>query len=819
MTRNTNAAPATVQALPNPHPTADRTDAELLLDFLSRPDQPAEFAFTALVERHGPIVQRVCLDVLANRDEAQDAAQAVFLVLARKARSIRKPESLGPWLHGVALRVARHAKREAARRRTAERRKAEATRQQNFAETGPHPMEYDELHAEIDRLPQKYRLPVILCYMQGQTQPQAAETLGWPLGTVQIRLHRGREQLRSRLFRGSTGLIAFTRSDLANSLSVTTSTLDREWAQTTARAAVRFAAGKATTGLIAPPVAGLASSVLTAMLGESLKILSLIVISALIVAAGLALSARKVTQVPHEISLAAHTAAQLVDPVPTPITPTPGLSTKTADHHEQPPPPLPSGEPKTQATTQTPPITPAAPAQPPQPPDKAGDRPTLSKPYVSSDRSRSLALLDRRSEKPPGRGRELFERVWVKDDPRGHGGDGLGPVFNGQSCVICHNLGGSGGAGTIERNIEIVTATAGDFGGYSGFSYSFSMDLGAGRFDYRMGGDPTTPPGREPQADPRLAATIHPGFQQSRSVVLHRYGTDPAYNAWRESLPGRHGPVLVRSSERNPPPLFGIGRIDSIPDDAIEAAAKRRSSSSVQVKGRVSRLKDGRIGRFGWKAQTATLEEFVLSAAAGEMGLEIPGRRQAVDPRLPGFGARGLDMDQDECNLLVEFVRGLPAPVAAGPADEKIASQRKAGEATFKTIGCASCHLPKLGDVDGIYSDLLLHDMGPQLGDADVYTVFSGEPARPAAAEPADRSRSGTGIGIASAREWRTPPLWGLRDSAPYLHDGRAAGIAEAIAMHAGQGATAARRFAELPPRRKQQLEVFLMSLAPPSHD
>ena len=262
----------------------------------------------------------------------------------------------------------------------------------------------------------------------------------------------------------------------------------------------------------------------------------------------------------------------------------------------------------------------------------------------------------------------------------------------------------------------------------------------------------------------------------------------------------RAGTARSRSGARSGtrPPLFGAGRIDAIPDEAIEAAARRQSSGSAQVKGRVSRLKDGRIGRFGWKAQTATLEEFVLSAAAGEIGLEVPGRHQAADPRLPGLAATGLDMDQDECNLLIDYVRNLPVPVATKPADDKDAAQIKAGEATFKSIGCASCHLPKLGEVEGIYSDLLLHDMGPQLADADTYTVFAGEPPRADRPEPADRARPRTDA--ASAREWRTPPLWGLRDSGPYLHDGRAAGIAEAITLHAGQGAASARRFAELPP-------------------
>ena len=159
----------------------------------------------------------------------------------------------------------------------------------------------------------------------------------------------------------------------------------------------------------------------------------------------------------------------------------------------------------------------------------------------------------------------------------------------------------------------------------------------------------------------------------------------------------------------------------------------------------------------------------------------------------------------------------LPAPVAIKAADDKDAAQWKAGEATFKSIGCTACHMPKLGDVEGIYSDLLLHDMGPQLGDADAYTVFVGEPARADGSAAADRARAATGT--ASVREWRTPPLWGVRDSGPYLHDGRAATIAQAIMLHAGQGATAARRYAELSPRRKQQIEAFLLSLAAPAAD
>jgi mono/diheme cytochrome c family protein len=368
----------------------------------------------------------------------------------------------------------------------------------------------------------------------------------------------------------------------------------------------------------------------------------------------------------------------------------------------------------------------------------------------------------------PPVGRELFERVWVKDDPRSHGGDGLGPVFNGSSCVACHHLGGAGGAGGSDRNIAIATPTEPSAQG-AGFSYAFSMDFGAGRFDYRIGNAPGTSPAAGSRMDPGVLAAIHPGFRESRSIVLHHYGTDAAYNAWRGSVPGPHGSILVRTSERNPPALFGAGLIDAIPDEAIEAAAKRKFPGSSAVRGRVSRLKDGRIGRFGWKAQTATLKEFVLSAAAGEMGLEVPGRHQAADPRLPGLAATGMDMDEAECDALTDYVRSLPVPIAILPVDDRESAQVKSGDETFKAIGCVQCHLPKLGGIDGIYSDLLLHDMSPRLGDADAYTVFVGDPPRAEGAGAPGRP----GTDTASISEWRTPPLWGLRDMPARAHPRR----------------------------------------------
>ena len=432
----------------------------------------------------------------------------------------------------------------------------------------------------------------------------------------------------------------------------------------------------------------------------------------------------------------------------------------------------------------------------------------------------TLVLLQNVAAAPPDAseetrelGRELFARSWIPRDIRSHGGDGLGPVYNERSCLGCHNQGGPGGGAGADKNIEIITP-AGDTFPAAGAFYSFGMAFGGAGFQYKFASNAKPVPPKAP--NPADLAQIHAGFRDTPSVVLHRFGPDADYRAWREKIAGQHGAIFLRSSQRNPTPLFGVGLIDAIPDEVIEAAAKRRFAGWPQVKGRVSRLSDDRIGRFGWKGQTATLEEFILTAAAVELGLELPGRQQAGDPRIPALAAPGLDMNQDECDALVAYVRSLPPPMAEDPANPKEAQQVKAGSAVFKAIGCATCHLPKLGDVEGIYADLLLHDMSPQLGDTSFYGVFAArDPAAAKPAPPAEAAPRKPRPG-AAVQEWRTPPLWGLRDSGPYLHDGRAETVDQAIRSHGGQATAAAGRYTQLSTRDRGQLEAFLLSLAAP---
>jgi RND family efflux transporter MFP subunit len=178
-------------------------DGELLERFVDRPGDGAEVAFAALVQRHGPMVLRVCQGELQDLHAAEDAFQATFLILARKAGSIRKRASMASWLFGVARRVARRARVERTRRIAHERRGASmamaANSQRQWDHQGPDLV--PEIQEEVDRLPEKYREPIVLCYLEGLTHEQAARELRVPVGTVKVRLARGRERLRGRLVR------------------------------------------------------------------------------------------------------------------------------------------------------------------------------------------------------------------------------------------------------------------------------------------------------------------------------------------------------------------------------------------------------------------------------------------------------------------------------------------------------------------------------------------------------------------------------------------------------------------------------------------
>ena len=227
----------------------------------------------------------------------------------------------------------------------------------------------------------------------------------------------------------------------------------------------------------------------------------------------------------------------------------------------------------------------------------------------------------------------------------------------------------------------------------------------------------------------------------------------------------------------------------------------------LSVRGRLARLKDGRAGRFGWKASVASLREFTLQACASELGLEVPGFARAAPPWKSDYKAPGIDLTREQCDTLTRFVASFPRPNVRPADSPEQAGAIERGRQLFATVGCATCHRPKLGDVDGIYSDLLLHDMGSELSDSGSYTVLEPDIASK------DKSKQPR---PANEREWRTPPLWGLHDSAPYLRDGRAKTIAEAVALHGGEGLTAARAYRDLAEKEREHVDQFLHTLVSP---
>ncbi len=184
-------------------------DDQLLDRFLGQDERAADAAFQVLVRRHGPMIMGVCRHVLGQVHDAEDAFQATFLVLARKASTIHDRRVLGRWLYEVAYRIAIRSRAHAARRRVHERQGAEMAAAVPRLEQDPGWSEVPPvLHEEVNRLPEKYRTAVVLCYLEGRTNEEAAELLQWPVGTVKGRLSRAREILRSRLTRRGMGLSA-----------------------------------------------------------------------------------------------------------------------------------------------------------------------------------------------------------------------------------------------------------------------------------------------------------------------------------------------------------------------------------------------------------------------------------------------------------------------------------------------------------------------------------------------------------------------------------------------------------------------------------
>lgn len=387
-------------------------------------------------------------------------------------------------------------------------------------------------------------------------------------------------------------------------------------------------------------------------------------------------------------------------------------------------------------------------------------------------------------------GRKLFLHEFTPKDPLCNGGDGLGPVFNANSCVACHRQGGVGGSGGLEHNV--TTFIVQPFDGHS-----------------------------PPRAGVVHAQATHPDYRETLRHI-HSELQDPLANN-HGPRQGKHarlqidvqlGNAAIHVSQRNTPALFGARLIDEMPDRVVIAMERQQrlrwgltapSSEEVPV-GRALRLSDGRVGKFGWKAQSASLSDFVQAACANELGLGNPGQAQPRPLGFPGYQPVKLDLTLDQCNQMTAFIASLNRPVERMPSDPQVCEKAEHGKRLFHKIGCAECHTPNLGSIEGIYSDLLLHRMGNDLQGQGTY--FERQPNNPPGS-PGDSPLPD---------EWRTPPLWGVSDSGPYLHDGRAKTLEEAITMHGGQATRAAQRFQLLAPTDRACVIDFLKTLRAPAN-
>jgi len=317
---------------------------------------------------------------------------------------------------------------------------------------------------------------------------------------------------------------------------------------------------------------------------------------------------------------------------------------------------------------------------------------------------------------------------------------GLGPAFNGDSCRACHfdpivdGIPTPGGAGPTDVDVT---------------RHGIVDELGE-----------FLAPAQGTMAHRQLTTPERPPFDAMANVV----------------------------ERRQTPTLLGMGLIDAIPEEVILGGADPEDADADGISGRAHVLTDGRLGRFGWKADVPSTAEFIRDAMSAEMGVTVPTQEgltfgqtrdddAVADPELSVADAEALEF----------FLNNLAAP----PRVRENRVMEDAGEARFAEIGCADCHATLLledGSMVPLFSDLLLHDVAPE----EFVGIVSGD---------------------ATQREFRTPPLWGLGRSAPYMHDGRSFTIEDAIARHEGEATAARQAYEALDESARAELLAFLSCL------
>ena len=279
----------------------------------------------------------------------------------------------------------------------------------------------------------------------------------------------------------------------------------------------------------------------------------------------------------------------------------------------------------------------------------------------------------------------------------------------------------------------------------------------------------------------------------STGTFMNLPGGQAASKLFPPWVPGReeYDPTTATVFEqRQTPTILGAGQIDRILDSAILANEDPTDRDGNGIYG-VARLRTiggvQEVGRFGWKAQAPRLRDFVMDAMGGELGITTPDDGRGFAMLSDNDNVQDPELSTNEANVMHYFLARLPAPQRTNSGTPEVAL----GEALFDSIGCAVCHVPALDSSHGpvpLYSDLLLHDVMP--------ATYRGM------AEP------GAGVGM-----FRTPPLWGIKDTAPYMHDGRASTLVAAILAHESEadGVTAA--FKALSPSDQAAVVLFLEDL------
>ena len=413
-----------------------------------------------------------------------------------------------------------------------------------------------------------------------------------------------------------------------------------------------------------------------------------------------------------------------------------------------------------------------------------------------------MANLSRERRREFVVGNAFFNENWVAAPASTEARDGLGPLFHARSCSGCHTRDGRGAppAGPDETMTGLLLR----------LSVPGTGPHGGPRPHPVYGGQlaPRALPGFQPEADAALrweASTFT--YPDGSTAALRRPRI--TLTNWRDGDPGPD--LLV--GPRLAPAVFGTGLLEAIPGTAIEAAADPDDRDRDGISGRVNRVHDPErgttaIGRFGWKANQPTLRRQTADAFLGDMGLTTPPNpdESLTDAQRARFTAApsggSPEVSARIFDRVVTYVQTLAVPARRDVTDTTV--QR--GEALFREIRCAACHLPdaRTGTDHAVpelrsqtihpFTDLLVHDMGPDLADG-----------RPDFA--------------ADGLEWRTPPLWGLglhnavNGHVFLLHDGRARSPEEAILWHGGEATAVREAFAKLPAADRAALLRFLDSL------